>query len=57
MDSDVTEDQASLTVRFLEDQAQKLQWQIQQLESEITDLKSRTGGASLESATAMDRHG
>ena len=25
MDSDVTEDQASLTVRFLEDQAQKLQ--------------------------------
>ena len=32
MDSDVTEDQASLTVRFLEDQAQKLQSQIQQIE-------------------------
>ena len=43
MDSDVTEDQASLTVRFLEDQAQKLQGQIQQLESEITALKSRNG--------------
>ena len=43
MDSDVMEDQASLTVRFLEDQAQKLQSQIQQFESEITALKSRNG--------------
>jgi uncharacterized protein involved in exopolysaccharide biosynthesis len=43
MDSDLMEDQASLTVRFLEDQAQKLQSQIQQIESEITALKSRNG--------------
>ena len=43
MDSDVRQDQASLTVRFLEDQAQKLQSQIQQIESEITALKSATG--------------
>ena len=43
MDSDVTEDQASFTVRFLEDQAQKLLSQIQQIESEITALKSRNG--------------
>ena len=43
MDSDVLEDQASLTVRFLEDQAVKLQSQIQQIESEITALKSRNG--------------
>ncbi len=50
MDSDVTEDQASLTVRFLEDQAQKLQSQIQQIESEITALKSRNG-------SGLARHG
>jgi polysaccharide biosynthesis transport protein len=43
MDNDVTEDQAALTVRFLEDQAQKLQSQIQQIEGEITALKSRNG--------------
>jgi uncharacterized protein involved in exopolysaccharide biosynthesis len=45
MDSDVVEDQASLTVRFLSDQAQKLQSQIQQIESEITNLKARNGSA------------
>jgi uncharacterized protein involved in exopolysaccharide biosynthesis len=45
MDSDVVEDQASLTVRFLSDQAQKLQSSIQQIESEITALKSRNGSA------------
>lgn len=45
MDSDVVENQASLTVRFLEDQAQKLQSQIQAIESQITELKSRNGSA------------
>src|SRR5579884_482773 len=45
MDSDVVEDQASLTVRFLQDQAQKLQSQIEQIESEVTALKSRNGAA------------
>jgi uncharacterized protein involved in exopolysaccharide biosynthesis len=43
MDSDFLEDQAALTVRFLEDQAQKLQSQIQQIEAEITALKARNG--------------
>ena len=56
MDSDVTEDQASLTVRFLEDQAQKLQSQIQQIESEITALKSQNGAvlAGTGSPAMMD---
>lgn len=43
MDSDVVEDQAQLTVRFLRDQAQRLQSQIQQFEAEITELKARNG--------------
>jgi protein tyrosine kinase modulator len=45
MDSDVVEDQASLTVRFLSDQAQKLQGQIQSIEAEITALKEENGSA------------
>lgn len=45
MDSDVVEDQASLTVRFLSDQAQKLQAQIQSIEAEITALKANNGSA------------
>lgn len=45
MDSDVVEDQATLTVRFLTDQAQRLQAQIGQLETEITALKARNGSA------------
>ena len=49
MDSDVVEDQASLTVRFLSDQAQKLSSQIQQIESEITNLKARNGSALVSS--------
>ena len=54
MDSDVVENQASLTVRFLEDQAQKLQGQIQQIESQITDLKARNGSSLVQSgAPAM----
>ena len=49
MDSDVVEDQASLTVRFLEDQAQKLQGQIQLIESQITRLKAQNGAALVQS--------
>ena len=45
MDSDVVENQASLTVRFLQDQALKLQSQIQDIETQITNLKSRNGSA------------
>lgn len=45
MDSDVVEDQAQLTVRFLSDQATRLQSQIQQIEAEITELKARNGSA------------
>ncbi|GAA3893309.1 GNVR domain-containing protein [Sphingomonas limnosediminicola] len=43
MDSDVVEDQATLNVRFLEDQAGRLQGQIQQIEGQIRDLKARNG--------------
>ena len=43
MDSDVVEDQASLTVRFLQDQAQRLSAQIQTIQNEITGLKARNG--------------
>ena len=53
MDSDVVEDQATLTVRFLQDQAQKLQGQIQQIEAEITGLKSRNGSALAGTGPSM----
>jgi uncharacterized protein involved in exopolysaccharide biosynthesis len=45
MDSADVEDQASLTVRFLQDQANKLQAQIQDIEGQITELKARNGAA------------
>ena len=45
IDSDDVEDQAILTVRFLSDQARKLQTQISQIEGEITGLKARNGSA------------
>lgn len=45
MDSDTVEDQATLTVRFLDDQAARLRGQIQQIESEITALKATNGSA------------
>ena len=63
MDSDTVEDQAALTVRFLSDQAVKLQSQIQQIESEITALKARNGsalagsGAPAPSECAYDGYG
>ena len=45
MDSQDVEDQASLTVRFLQDQANKLQTQISAIEGELTGLKARNGAA------------
>lgn len=45
MDSEDVEDQANLTVRFLQDQANKLQGQISDIEGQITALKSRNGAA------------
>jgi succinoglycan biosynthesis transport protein ExoP len=54
MDTANVEDQASLTVRFLQDQASKLQTQIAQVESELTSLKTRNGAALASSgAPAM----
>src|SRR3954449_4698160 len=45
MDSEDVENQASLTVRFLQDQANKLQSQISELEGQLTALKARNGAA------------
>jgi succinoglycan biosynthesis transport protein ExoP len=45
MDSADVEDQASLTVRFLQDQATKLQGQISDIEEQLTALKARNGAA------------
>ena len=45
MDSDQIEDQANLTVRFLSEQAAKLQAQVQAIESQITQLKASNGAA------------
>jgi uncharacterized protein involved in exopolysaccharide biosynthesis len=53
MDSDAVENQASLSVRFLQDQARNLQGQLQQIEAQITDLKSRNGAALAMSGGTM----
>jgi succinoglycan biosynthesis transport protein ExoP len=45
MDSQDVEDQATLTVRFLQDQANKLQSQISDIEGQLTGLKARNGAA------------
>ena len=45
MDNQDVEDQANLTVRFLQDQANKLQAQITDVEGQLTGLKSRNGAA------------
>jgi uncharacterized protein involved in exopolysaccharide biosynthesis len=45
MDSQDVEDQATLTVRFLQDQATKLQTQISDIEGKLTSLKARNGAA------------
>ncbi len=45
IDSSNQEDQATLAVRFLQDQASKLQEQVQTVENQITVLKARNGAA------------
>jgi uncharacterized protein involved in exopolysaccharide biosynthesis len=45
MSSEDVEDQASITVRFLQDQSNKLQAQISEIETQITGLKTRNGAA------------
>lgn len=45
MDSQDVEDQAGVTVRFLQDQANKLQGQISEIEGQLTGLKARNGAA------------
>ena len=53
IDSDDVEEQASLSVRFLEDQSRRLQTQISQIEGEITNLKARNGAALTSSGMQM----
>ena len=50
MDSQDVEDQASLSVRVLQDQANKLQSQIQDIEGQSTALKSRNGAVLASNA-------
>jgi len=45
MDNADVEDQANITVRFLQDQATKLQSQISDIEGQLTSLKARNGAA------------
>jgi uncharacterized protein involved in exopolysaccharide biosynthesis len=45
MDTEDVEDQASLTVRFLQDQANKIQSQISAIDGQITALKAKNGAA------------
>lgn len=45
MDTESSEDQATLSVRFLEDQARKLQTDISTIERQLTELKARNGAA------------
>lgn len=45
MDSEDVQNQANLSVRFLQDQANKLQEQIEGIESQLTTLKSKNGAA------------
>jgi uncharacterized protein involved in exopolysaccharide biosynthesis len=52
-DSDQLQDQADLAVRFLQDQATKLQAQINTIESRLTTLKQQNGAALAGGATPM----
>lgn len=56
IDSDNLEDQASLAVRFLQDQSVKLQGQVSTIENQITFLKARNGAAlsGVSSTTFLD---
>jgi uncharacterized protein involved in exopolysaccharide biosynthesis len=51
MDNADVEDQANLTVRFLQDQANKLQAQISDVEGQLTALKARNGAALASTGT------
>jgi uncharacterized protein involved in exopolysaccharide biosynthesis len=51
MDTEDVENQASLTVRFLQDQANKLQSQISDIEGQLTGLKARNGAALASSGS------
>jgi uncharacterized protein involved in exopolysaccharide biosynthesis len=51
MDTEDVENQASLTVRFLQDQANKLQSQISDIEGQLTSLKARNGAALASSGS------
>ena len=53
IDSDDIEEQAQLSVRFLEDQAGKLQSQISEIENNITGLKARNGAALSSTGPGM----
>ena len=53
MSSEDVEDQASLTVRFLGDQANKLQTQISAIEGQLTGLKARNGAALASSGSPL----
>jgi succinoglycan biosynthesis transport protein ExoP len=50
MDTENVEDEATLSVRFLQDQANKLQAQIAQYESQLTALKTANGATLATSA-------
>ena len=56
IDSNNQEDQATLAVRFLQDQSAKLQLQVQTIENQITALKTRNGAAlsGASSSTFLD---
>lgn len=49
MANEQVEQQASLSVRFLEDQSNRLQSQISTIENQITELKARNGSALAQS--------
>ena len=51
MDNQDVEDQANLTVRFLQDQANKLQTNISDIEGQITALKAKNGAALASSGS------
>jgi len=44
-DSDESQDQADVAVRFLQDEAAKLQAQIQEIEGQVTELKAKNGSS------------
>lgn len=58
LDNDDLEDQANISVRFLQDQASKLQSQIREIEGQLTALKARNGSAlAISAPPTMDTGG